>query len=177
MSGRVTYNPVTGRCQWSQYSTSPGRALYKGYPDIIVHVPGVQVRGWVPNGYYYRRQWFVLPELQVPWRLPRQYIGQSYYDTAPNWWGPDYTIPGSGGGSLNYVGALVRYNLFRGTNAGVDGWILRIYADEAGGSGGWAGVLELWRAGSEQKGAYEYMASNYDSADFSFEGPYTVTYA
>jgi hypothetical protein len=30
MSGRVTYNPATGRCQWAQYSDSPGRALYKG---------------------------------------------------------------------------------------------------------------------------------------------------
>jgi hypothetical protein len=30
MSGRATYNPTTGRCQWAQYSASPGRALYKG---------------------------------------------------------------------------------------------------------------------------------------------------
>lgn len=30
MSGRATYNPATGRCQWAQYSASPGRALYKG---------------------------------------------------------------------------------------------------------------------------------------------------
>lgn len=33
MSGRATYNPVTGRCQWAQYSTSPGRALYAGLGD------------------------------------------------------------------------------------------------------------------------------------------------
>ena len=32
MSGRVTYNPATGRCQWAQYSASPGRALYNGGP-------------------------------------------------------------------------------------------------------------------------------------------------
>ena len=169
MSGRVTYNPATGRCQWAQYSASPGRALYKGFPIVIVRVPGVQVRGWVPDGMYYARQWFALPELQMEWYAPRPpQITGSMYDTEANWYG-SYTIPGS-------TSAQVRYCLLRSQNNGVDGWLLRLFADESAGSGGWAGVLDLWRAGSEQAGTYEYMASSYDPADFSFEGPYSVAY-
>jgi hypothetical protein len=52
VSGRVTYNPVTGRCQWSQYSASPGRALYAGVPQTrILNVSFVSYSN-LCTGYY-----------------------------------------------------------------------------------------------------------------------------
>jgi hypothetical protein len=47
MSGRVTYNPATGRCQWAQYSASPGRALYAGEP--LTRILNVS---WVSSNHY-----------------------------------------------------------------------------------------------------------------------------
>jgi len=167
MSGRVTYNPATGRCQWSQYSASPGRVLYKGTTDIIVHA--LNVRVFAHNYMWPYRVWTTIPELQAVWYPPRYRIPTSYYDTCVGW--SDHNPIGD-----RWSFASVRYNVFRDQKDGIDGWMLRIYIN-AGGVPDWPTVLDLWRAGSQQAGAYEFSAFTSSQGEVSYAGPYTVTYA
>lgn len=167
MSGRVTYNPATGRCQWAQYSASPGRALYNANRPLSVYVPNMAMRGWkrgVNNSVY--RDWV---ECDGPHTV-------TWSDSAGLWSGETvlydlgYLI---GGG---YLIGKVTTTIERKTDENGRYWEMCVtmeYSDTS--PHGWVKATNR----SALTGPYTYLSSSpaTSDGDWRIDGPYSVSVA
>ena len=166
MSGRVTYNPATGRCQWAQYSASPGRALYKG-STLYVRAPGLAIYGWRMGPVWIVRDWI---SAAGPHAVTYTYDTNSYAGTTILY---NFGLIMDEGG---WIIGRVDTTITRHTDGEGDYWELYITMQPMSTSPlGW---IKAIRRDASAVGAYTETSSNPEESNSNYrvDGTYSVSY-